>query len=29
VNLSGEVLERIAGSDNHQFTPNYSAWAQK
>lgn len=29
VNLSGEVLERIAGSDNHQFTPNYSAWARK
>jgi SAM-dependent methyltransferase len=29
VNLSGELLERISGSDNHQFAPNYSAWARK
>jgi len=29
VNLSGEVLERIAGSHNDQFAPNYSAWAHK
>ena len=29
VNLSGELLERVAGSDNQQFTPNYSAWARK
>jgi len=29
INLSGELLERIARSDNHQFTPNYSAWARK
>jgi len=29
VNLSGELLERISGSDNQQFTANYSAWARK
>ena len=29
VNLSGEMLERLAGSGNQQFTPNYSAWARK
>lgn len=29
LNLSGELLERIAGSDNDQFSPNYSAWARK
>jgi SAM-dependent methyltransferase len=29
VNLSGELLARIAGSDNDQFAPNYSAWARK
>ena len=29
VNLSGELLTRLAGSDNDQFAPNYSAWAMK
>jgi len=29
VNLSGELLERIAGSENDQFAPNYSVWARK
>ncbi len=29
VNLSGELLERMAASQNYQFTPNYSAWARK
>ena len=29
VNLSGELMERITGSDNDQFAPNYSAWAHK
>jgi len=29
VNLSGELLERLAHSDNCQFTPNYSARARK
>ena len=29
LNLSGDLLERIAASQNHQFTPNYSARARK
>jgi SAM-dependent methyltransferase len=29
LNLSGELLEDMAGSDNDQFTANYSAWARK
>jgi SAM-dependent methyltransferase len=29
LNLCGELLEHIAKSSNDQFTPNYSAWAQK
>jgi len=29
VNLSGELMEQIAGSDNDQFAANYSAWARK
>lgn len=29
VNVLGELLERCAGSDNHQFTTNYSVCARK
>jgi len=29
LNLSGECLERMAGSDNDQFAANYSVWARK
>ena len=29
VNLCGELLTRLAGSENDQFAPNYSAWATK
>ncbi len=29
LNLCGELLEHLASSNNDQFTPNYSAWAQK
>lgn len=29
VNLGGELLEFLAGSDNDQFTANYSVWARK
>ena len=29
LNLSAEFFTRIAGSNNDQFAPNYSAWARK
>jgi SAM-dependent methyltransferase len=29
VNLSGELMTRVAGSDNDQFAANYSVWARK
>jgi SAM-dependent methyltransferase len=29
LNLWGEGMERLVGSANQQFTPNYSAWARK
>ena len=29
VNLSGELMTRVAGSDNDQFVANYSVWARK
>jgi SAM-dependent methyltransferase len=29
VNLSGELLTRVARSDNDQFASNYSVWARK
>jgi SAM-dependent methyltransferase len=29
INLSGELMTRVAGSDNDQFAANYSVWARK
>lgn len=29
LNLAGEVLNLLSGSDNDQFCPNYSVWARK